>query len=362
MNMKKNIFSFGTLLLFSAILWSCSDSSDNNLEDDLTLVQLMEVKSNALSDAVSDISESEGYKIITIEDGETLKSTSDSRYEVDISLDDIKGVYDYVQTVDEEQSSTKMRYRKRFNWVEDSDNFVLRLPKEKAMKHWKLYENEDVEYVNDLVITTSDYNYSYSAAGFSYLLDTEIEVEDEKAGELYVEWSITPNMFIEYESEFVFANDYSVGVEFGLGEMASYEFSLMKGDDIIYKEEVEVTSSDDDEGELEYAITIGTIKIVLSSELETYKVYRNGEIQEGATIQIIKRDGSSGEGGIAFCRKGLDIKITFADGDSIELSEFISDETLELMDEIFSSMYDMKFVKHIVDKVAREVYYTNSEI
>ncbi len=122
-----------------------------------------------------------------------------------------------------------------------------------------------------------------------------------------------------------------------------------------------MTSSEDDEGELEYAVTLGSIKIVLNSELETYMVYRDGVLQEGATIQVIQHDQGSDEGGIAFCRKGRDIKITFVGGDSIELSEFISDETLELMDEIFRSMYDMKFVKHIVDKAAREVFISNRE-
>ena len=359
MNIKKSIFSFGTILLFSAILWSCSDSSENKLEDDFTLVQLMEVKANTLSDALVDISESEGFKIITIDDSETLKSNSNSRYEMDIDITDIKGIYDYDLSVNEEESSTKMSSQKRFNRVDDSDNFILRLPKEKAMRPWKLYMNEDEEYENDFVITSTDYKYSYSVEGFNYLLDSEIEVEDEKVGELYVAWSITPSMILEYKSEFAFANDYSVGVLFGLGEVNTYEFSLKKGDAIIYQEEVELTSSGDDEGELEYSITLGSIKIVLNSELETYMIYRDGVLQEGAMIEVVKRNQNSDDGGIAFCRKGRDIKITFIDGDSIELSEFISDETLDLMDEIFRSMYDMKFVKHIVDKVAREVYYTN---
>jgi len=355
MNMKKSIFSFGTILLFSAILWSCSDSSDNNLEDDLTLVQLMEVKANALSDAVLDISESEGFKIITVEDGETLKSDSDSRIEMEIDITDINGVYDYIQTVNEEESSN------RFNWVEDSEKFILRLPKEKAMKPWKLYENEDAEYENDFVITTSKYNYLYSDGGFNYLLDSKIESVNGHVGDLYVAWSIIRDIPIEYKSEFAFANDYSVGVHFGLGEMASYEFSLKKGDEIIYKEEVELSSSEDDEGELEYTITLGNIKIVVNSELETYKIYRNGVLEAGATIQIVQLDGDCDGAGYAFCRKGRDIIITFVGVDSIRLSDFISEETLELMDEIFRSMYDMKFVKHIVDKVAREVYYNNLE-
>ena len=358
MCMKKRIFSFGTLLLFSAVLWSCSDDSDNNLEEDLSLVQLMEVKANALSDAVVDISNSKGFEIITVEDGENLKKGGDYRFEMDITLNDIKGVYDYVQAMNEETTSTKMS-QKRFNKVDESDNFVLRLPKEKAMKPWKLYVESDDEIINDFVITTTDYKYTYSGGiKFDYLLDSKIEIAEEKVGELYVDWSISENMNFEYESKFSFDNDYAVGVEFTLGEMNRYEFSLTKGDDILFKEEVEIKKNGDtEEAELEYSIVLGSIKIVFNSEVDAYKVYRNNVLQEGATIVIVKHE-NDGDG-IAFCRKGRDIKITFDDGTGIELSELVSEDTMELMDKIFSSMYDMKFVKHIVDKVAREVYYTN---
>lgn len=363
MNMKKCIFSLLTLFLFTAILSSCSESSDNNLEDDLTLVQLMEVKANTLTDAVVDISKSKGFEIITVEDGATVKNGEggDNKFEMSIKLDDINGIYDYTKGMTGEQSTLKYAYKRYFNKVDDSDNFVLRLPKEKAMRPWKLYEDEETEYVNDFVITTTEYNYSYSGGlSFDYTLNSEIEVEEEEVGELYVDWTLAGEIPLDYESKFTFADGYSVGVEFMIGEAISYEFNLKKDDDILFQEEVEFSASEEsEEGELEYSVTIGNIKIVLSSESETYMVYRDNELQEGATIEIVKHK-NNGEG-VAFCRKGRDIKITFADGDSIELSEFITDDTLELMDKIFSSMYDMKFVKHIVDKIAQEVYFTNIE-
>lgn len=365
MSKKKSIFSFGALLLFSAVLWSCSDDSDNNLEEDLSLVQLMEVKANALTDAVVDISESKGFEIIIVDDDASLKTddgqSDDSRYAMSITLNDIKGIYDYKKGVTEQQGTTKYGYLRVFEKVDDSDSFILRLPKEKAMRPWKLYVDDDAEYVNDFVITTNEYNYTYSGGmQFDYLLKSEIEIEDEKAGELFVDWSISENQNFEYASKFTFVDDYSVGVEFELGEMFSYEFNLMKGDDILFKEEVEIKKSDDtDKRELEYSLVLGNIKIVLNSESDTYLVYRNDILQEGAIIQIINHRQVSGDANVAFCRKGRDIKITFEDGTSIQLSELLSEGTLELMDKIFSSMHDMKFVKHIVDKVAREVYYTN---
>ncbi|MGZ2368785.1 hypothetical protein ACXR6G_03265 [Ancylomarina sp. YFZ004] len=359
--MKKNIFCFGTLLLFSAVLWSCSDDSHNNLEEDLSLVQLMEVKANALTDGVVDISESKGFEIITVEDDASLKMGDGSRYAMSITLNDIKGIYDYKKGVTEQQGTTKYGYLRAFDKVDDSDSFILRLPKEKAMRPWKLYVDEDTEYVNDFVITTNEYNYSYlGGMQFDYLLNSEIEVEDVKAGELFVDWSISENMNFDYQSKFTFVDDFSVGVEFGLGEMFTYAFNLMKGDDILFKEEVEISKSDDtNKRELEYTLTLGNIKISLNSESDTYMVYRNGELQEGATIQVVRHKYESDDANVAFCRRGRDIKITFEDGTSIQLSELLTEDTLELMDKIFSSMHDMKFVKHIVDKVAREVYYTN---
>ena len=354
--MKRCVFSFGIILLFSAILWSCSNSSDNNLDEDLTLVQLVEVNANALSDAVLDISESEGFKIITAENGDVTKSSSDFGVEAEITLADINGLYDYVQTVDEEQASN------RFNWVGDTANFILRLPKEKAMNPSKLYENEDVNYANDFVITTSKYNYSNLNKMFNYVLDSKIESEDVYVGDLYVAYSLISDIPTEYESEFAFSNGYSVGIEYGLGENLSFEFSLKNGNDTIYQEEVKIPSYMGVEGELEYVIVLGDIQIVINSESETYKVYRNGELEEGVTIQFIQGDQDSDGVVNTFFRKGMDVKITFKNGDIIELSEFITDDILELMDEVFSSMYDIKFVKDIVDKVALEVYKANLNI
>lgn len=365
MNIKKSIWGFGTLLLFSVILWSCSDSSDTNLEEDLSLVQIMEVKANALTDAVINISESKGFEVIMVDDGTDLKHRSGVddifRYEMSITLDDIKGIYDYKKGLNHQQGAIKYDYKRYFDKVDDSDLFIVRLPKEKAMRPWKLHVDEDGEFVNDFVITTTDYNYAYSGGlDFDYLLNSEIEVDKENAGELFVDWSVTDNMNFNYESKFTFTDDYSVGVMFDLDEKVNYQFNLMKGDDILFMEEVEISKSEDtNKKELEYTLVFGNIKIVWNSESHAYVVYRNDVLQEGAIIEVTRHEEDSDDTNVAFCRKGRDIKITFEDGTSIELSELLSEDTLELMDKLFSSMYDMKFVKHIVDKVAREVYYTN---
>ena len=105
-------------------------------------------------------------------------------------------------------------------------------------------------------------------------------------------------------------------------------------------------------------MTIENIEIVKDSDSEDYQVYRDGALEEGAVVEVVTETGETDEA-VVFCRKGLDLKITFADETTVVLSELLGEGTLDKMDEIFSSMYDMNFVKHLVDKVAREVYYTN---
>lgn len=362
MNMKRRIVGVGMLLLFAAVLWSCSDSSDNNPEQDLSLERSLEVKAQSLSEAVIDISKSKGYEIITMDDSATTKTegeeNDDSRFSMSITLEDIQGLYDYTPPVNNETWHQRV-----FEKTKDTTLFILRLPKEKATNPGKLYMDEegDSELVNDFIITTTEYNYNYEGGfQFDYLLNSELEVEGEAAGALYVEWSISENLNFDYTSKYSFTDDYSVGVEFELGDTISYEYYLKNGEDVLFKEKVEIVKSEDwNTREFEYSLTIGNIEIVKNSENEDYQVYRDGVLEEGAVIEVIAENGESEEAAVVFCRKGFDLKITFADGTSVVLSELLGEDTLNKMKEIFSSMYDMNFVKHLVDKVAREVYYTN---
>ena len=167
----------------------------------------------------------------------------------------------------------------------------------------------------------------------------------------------------DYESEYRFTEDYSVGIEYeyNFGDTISYEYNLKKGEEVLYKEEVEITYSDEsNQRKFEYSLTVSNIRIVKDSETEDYQVYRDGELEEDAVIEILQENGESTEADMAFCRKGRDIKITFADETSVILSELIGEENLAKLEEIFSSMYDMYFVNQIVDRLAHEVHMQNS--
>ena len=363
--MKRNIVAVGMLLLFSAVLWSCSESSDSNPEQDLSLEQSLDAKAQNLGDAVNTISNSKGFEIITLNESTKNGESEgdDDRFSASITLDDIKGLYDYSPTINNEATETKFGFQRVFEKTKDTTLFILRLPKEKADRPWKLYLDEegDSELVNDFVITTTDYLYSYSSGfQFEYLLDSEIEVEGEDAGELFVEWSISENLNFEYEAEFSFPDGYSVGVEFEFGDTIAYEYDLKSGEDVLYKEEIEITrSGETHKKELEYSLTIGNIELVKNSSTDTIQVYRDGVLEEGAIVEVIDESGESVDTDVAFCRKGRDLKITFTDGTEVILSELLGEDTLDKLDEIYSAMYDMYFVKKLVDKVAREIHYTN---
>ncbi len=366
--MKRNIVAVGVLLFFSAVLFSCSKSSDNNPEKGLTLQESLKDKTASLSTAVNEITSSKGFEIVTMNDPATKSGTEeddDTRFSASITLDDVKGIYEYEPSIPAETTDAKMGYwmMNMFAKTGESEEFIIKLPKEKAGNPWKLYEQEDGDdaLVNDFVITSTQYNYSFSVGEgyqFNNLVNASITVEDEFAGELYLDWSIDSDMGFNYESKFTFADDYSVGVEFSHGDTLSYAYNLKNGEDVLFKEEMQFTKVDG-ERTYEYKLAIGIIEIVKNSTSDSYMVYRDGVLEEGAVIEVINNSGESTEADVVFCRKGLDLKITFADETVVVLSELLGEDTLAKMAEIFSSMHDMYFVKHVVNKVAREAQYLN---
>lgn len=376
--MKRNIVAVGMLLAFSAALWSCSSSDDKIQEQDKTLEQSFTAETQTLAEAVDEITSSQGFGLITMEES-TKEGTGEEddrfSFEHEITLEDIKGVYDYILPVAQEATETKMwNWDSAFEKVDESDFFVINLPQEKATRPWKLYveEDGDADLDNDFNVTASQYYLSteMSSEGFEfeYLLDADITIEEVPTADIFVEWEISSEGEFVYESEFGLANGYSVGHEFEFGDTTEFAYNLKKEGEVLFMEEVEyIRPTEETEAEYEYALTIGNIKIVKNSSSDEYMVYRDDILEEGAVITVLEDDTKEGDNGDgdesdnAFCRGGFDIKITFTDGTEVILSELIGEDTLEQLDEIFSSMHDMYFVNRLVDRVAREAYQMNMQ-
>lgn len=363
--MKRNIVAVGMLLLFSAVLWSCSDSDSPKTSDE-TAKEALTTKTQDLKTAVEDITESKGFEIITMSDNtKTDDGGDDTIFSASITLEDIKGLYEYNVSTDEATEAKFGFMQNVFTKTKDTTLFILQLPKEKAYEPWRLYMDEDGDdaLVNDFKITTTEYNYSFSAGQgfeFDYELEADIEVEGEAVGGLEVDWSIASNANFEYESVFEFTDDYKVGIEFEFGEEIGYEYYLKKGEEDLFKEKIEVEMEEgSDEKTYIHSLMIGNIEIKKKSDSEEYEVYKDGVLDPDAVIEHIQNTEDGDDRNLVFCRKGLDIKITFADGTEVILSELLGEATLDKMSEIFESMYDMYFVKHLVDKVAHKVYQAN---
>ena len=358
--MKMRLIALGTLSALTIGLWSCSNNSDDPVKtNQLSLKESLNEKTVSLEQAVSEISSSKGYEILTMKES-SVKSGSDSDslanddsfHSINISIDDLKGIYDY------QLDSTHFGMHKHFTRTEDSDKFIIRLPKEKAYNRRSLFEtNEaDTTLVNDFVITTSDFQYNYSGGfPFNYLLDTRIDVEEEFAGALRIDWSMNSIKDLNYSSTYSFTDDYSVSTDFQMGDTIRHAYSLMQNSEIIYAEKISfIKSEESHRREREYSIVIGNIEIVRSSGSDNILVYKDGVLQENASVEVLSNDGSI-EDEVAFCRKGRDLRITFDDGTTVVLSELVGD-SLEILNELFGSLREVYFSTHLVNHIAFDIY------
>ncbi|MFA8433780.1 MAG: hypothetical protein ACEPOZ_04610 [Marinifilaceae bacterium] len=364
--MKMKLVGYGLLTTFSMGVWSCSDSSDDSInENKLTLKESIAEKTMVLDEAVAEISSSKGYQILSLNDKTTAKSgienseEDNSLFSASITLENLKGVYDYSPS-NEDTEQIGGGITKFFTQTDSSEQFIVRLPKEKATNYRTLFQvsEADSALVNDFVITTSDFLYSYTGGmGFSYLLDTRIDVEEEFAGALKINWELGSQEGMSYSSSYTFTNDLTMGIEFTTGDTTSYIYGLTQGEETLYSERISFLKSEDSYGrEREYSLTIGNIEIIRSSASDEIQVFKDGVLQENAIVEVLSETNGDTEL-TAFCRKGRDLQITFDDGTTVVLSELVGD-SLETLDEMFSSLRNVYFATHLVNHMALNIYNT----
>lgn len=358
--MKRKSIAVGLFYLFAAGLWSCSNSSDDQeINNEKSLQKSLFEQTIGLEQAIGTISRTPGFEILTNK-GNTKSTSEDDRFSASITLDDLKGIYDY-QINSEDTSTTVAQQNRYFKKTGESDMFIIRLPKERATNHSDLFSqtDQDTTWANDFVITTSDFLYQYSGGiNFNYLLDTRIDVEDQFAGTLKIKWNLNSLTHMDYSCTYGFDKDYAVGMNFQKGDTISFEYQLTKQEEPLYREKYTLLPpGDSTTREREYSLFIGDVEIVRSSLSDTFQVYKGGVLQENATVEIITQSNEQDDN-IAFCRKGRDMQITFDDGTSVLLSYLMGD-SLETLNTLFESLGDVYFATHLVNRMAFEIYYLN---
>ncbi|WP_027585591.1 hypothetical protein [Prolixibacter bellariivorans] len=373
--MKNRMFLSVIVAMAAVGMWSCSQNSDGGVTDvsNQTLKEAITNSADQVSTAMSDISSSDGYKVIT-SGNSNLKSadvsaTGDEMFSDSITLADVSGVYEYQDSVLNEMHWGYSSYMyNHFKMTADTSLFIIKLPEKLAVHHpeycfYKPQQDTDT-LVNNFVITTSKYRYKYAfPGGLSYSLGSDIAVSDTAVGNLDIEWMMgSPEKPYSYASTFTFASGYAVGMQAERTDTTKlYDYNLSDGDQTLYDEMVQ-WSKDTGTGVYTkvHSLTIGDVKIVHThtADSDSLEVYKGGELQQNATVTVV--DNSSQNDSDAeyttFCNKYRDYEITFDDSTTVLLSDLLG-PTRDTLSQLFTSMHEMKFATHLVNYIAWNVYY-----
>jgi hypothetical protein len=351
--MKKDRIILGAVLL-SAIVWGCTKNnfSDNNT----TLKQAVNQSALNLNTAMASISSSKAYSILTVNDG-TLKSAtiSDAAYKVYITLDTIKGVYDYKPAYKPDRWGWSLI--KFFNKTANSSRMIVNMPLKKVTNPRALrqYIPSDSTLTNNFSIAVSAYHNNYNSYwDYDYLLASEISVDNVVAGNLNIQSVISPTNGIQYASQYAFTGSYTAKYQYNSGDTTVSSFTILSGTNILYQEKLLTVKNDTARfgREHQYILTIGNVQIVRKSGTKTVAVYVNGVLQPNATVTIVDQSADS-EPSVA---KKRDVQITFEDGTTTTISTLIG-KSVDNIKTLFESLHSVYFAAYVVDWIAYDIYY-----
>lgn len=349
--MKRQLRLILSTVFLSVMFLSCTKNS--GYLDSTSLKQAINKNALELNVAMDAITSSNAYSILTVNDG-TLKS-ADSIYRVYIPLDKIKGVYEYKPVPKfDSWGRSLIQY---FNRTEDNDQMIVRMPLKKVKNPWSLryYAPADSVLTNNFEIAVSDYHNNYNNYhDFDYLLASEISIDSVIAGNLNIDYSISPAEGIRYASRYSFSGSYTAKYKYESGDTTVSSFTIMGDDKILYEEELLTAKNDSCRfgRERQYTLRIGDVQIVRKSGNKSVEVYLNGVFQPNAVVEIIDRE----EDPEASVCKKRDIKITFEDGTTTTVSALIGNSIADIKI-LFDSLHQVYFAAFVVDWIAYDIYY-----
>jgi hypothetical protein len=342
--MKKNIFVIAVAACIVA--WGCS-----KVDPGSTLKQSVDRSVADINKAISTISETKGYQMLTLA-GDAVKN--DIGFNDSITLDLVAGVYDF-------QPSPVMTHHlyfpyRLFKRTGESDKLVVNLP-EKLVFHPKYlhcYDPVDTVITNNFTISASDYHLYYSWFNdYDYKLSADFTLDNEDAGSMEVNAAEKSWRDHSYSSKFTFNEGYNIEAEWQTGDTTVSSFALLDDAHILLKETRVFIWNEYHKGEKQYTLTIGNVDIKKMSGVDSIQVYLDGVLQKEAAAFISDSSDSTG----TICHK-RDILLTFDDGTTTKLSEMI-DPALTTLKTLIDSLHSMYFAKNIVDYIAISIYYNS---
>jgi hypothetical protein len=348
----KNKISIGILLL-TILMWSCE--SNNSSIETASLKQAINTSAATLNTAVTNVSSSRAFSLLTMSDDGGKSVSGDSIYKVYIGLDQIKGVYNYKPVPSYHHGISLIRY---FTKTADASKMVVNMPLKKVEHpRWlREYKASDSTLTNNFSIAVSGYHNNYNNYwDYEYLLASEISIDNVVAGKLNINTVISPKSGTDYASQYAFTDGYTADYKYLSGDTTVSSFGISKGNVLLYEEKRQTVRNDTVKFGREhmYTLTIGNVQIVRKSGIVAPAVYLNGVLQTNAVVEIVDKEADHEA---SVCKK-RDIKITFDDGTSSTVSALIG-ESVDNIKLLFDSLHSVYFAAYIVDWIAYDIYYS----
>jgi hypothetical protein len=350
--MKRNILVISIIL--GVLGWSCSKVDTQT--QTLGLKQSIERNTAAINTAISKISATKGYQILSLSADPSAKVVAPGTiYRDSITLALIAGIYDY-------QPDTIMLHHnfaypfRLFKKTGTSDNMIVNLPQRLIFhpRYLHSFIKSDSVLKNDFTITATDYHLYYNYwNNLDYKLTAGLTLNAIDLGTFDVSSVSTSFNNQSNSSQFSFTGGYSISTSWQTGDTAKFSFELLQNNSPLLKETTLFTGNGFHRREKQYDLTIGNVEIKRGFGIDSIQVFQNGVLQKTAGAKITDSADSTG----SICGK-RDILLTFDDGTTAKLSDLLGTPLTQLK-ALVSSLHDMYFAENIVNYIAVNIYFNS---
>jgi hypothetical protein len=174
------------VIFIGAFSVGCTKKSGLNLNT--SLKQAINQSSSDLNTAVSNLSSTKAFSILTMSSGSLKSATvTDETYKVYIPLDTIKGLYQYKPATKPDKWGWSLI--KFFKKTATNSKMIVQMPLSKITNPRTLrqYNPADTTLANNFQITVSDYHNNYNSYwDYDYINSSEIKIDNTVAGNLNI--------------------------------------------------------------------------------------------------------------------------------------------------------------------------------
>jgi hypothetical protein len=349
--MKRNIAIIG--IVFSIIGMSCSKIETPQPQQGLKLS--IQQNTAAINTAISTISATKGYQILSLGTNAAAKDLAAVTYKDSITLALVAGIYDY--QMDSIRLYHNFAYPFRlFKKTAPSDMMIVNLPQKLIFHPGYLHSfvKQDSVLKNDFTITASDYHLYYNHwNNLDYKLMAGLKLDSVDLGSFNISAVSSSYNNQSNSSQYTFTDGYSISTAWQTGDTSKLSFALLQNNDPLLKETTLFVGTGFHRREKQYDLMIGNVEIRRGFGIDSIQVFQDGVLQKTAGAKITDSADSTG----TICGN-RDILLTFDDGTTAKLSDLLGSPLTQLKT-LISSLHDMYFAENIVDYIAVNIYYNS---